>query len=180
MKNYVLAIVLTLVAIFSGAIGNSSVIAKAENNEKGLTVSKGSTVSIDYTIKLENNNVIDTTEGVGPLSYTHGTNELVPGLEKELGGMTIGQSKHIVVTPENGYGPIIPEAFIEVKKDKVPNKGLKIGSRLEAKDPEGRIVYSTIKEIRENTVLLDFNHPLAGKTLYIDVEVMDIKPKANQ
>jgi len=137
------------------------------------TVSKGKVISLEYTLKLEGNQVVDTNVGKDPLTYTQGTNQIVPGVESAVEGMTVGQAKHVVVTPSDGYGDRNPNAFQEIPKEKVP-KDILVGTQLRGKDTAGRDVRPIVTEIKDDTVLLDFNHPLAGKTLFFDLKVVNI------
>lgn len=137
------------------------------------TVSKGKVISLEYTVKLEDNQVVDTNMGKDPLTYTQGANQIVPGVESAVEGMTVGQAKHVVVAPSDGYGDRNPSAFHEVPKEKVP-KDIQVGTQLHGKDTAGRDVRPIVTEIKDDTVLLDFNHPLAGKTLFFDLKVGNI------
>jgi FKBP-type peptidyl-prolyl cis-trans isomerase SlyD len=137
------------------------------------TVSKGKVISLEYTVKLDDNQVVDSNVGKEPLTYTQGAKQIVPGVESAVEGMTVGQTKHVVVAPSDGYGERNPNAFQEVPKEKVP-KDVQVGTRLHGKDTAGRDVRPIVTEIKDNTVLLDFNHPLAGKTLFFDLRVLNI------
>ncbi|HJR76991.1 MAG TPA: peptidylprolyl isomerase [Nitrospiraceae bacterium] len=137
------------------------------------TVSKGKTISLEYTLKLENNQVVDTNVGKDPLIYTQGANQIVPGVESAVEGMTVGQAKQVVVAPPDGYGERNPNAFHEVPKERVP-QDVRVGTQLHGKDTAGREVQPVVAEIKQDTVLLDFNHPLAGKTLFFDLKVVNI------
>ncbi len=138
------------------------------------TVSKGKVISLEYTVKLEGNEVIDTNVGKDPLTYTQGAKQLVAGVESALEGMTVGQAKHVVVAPSDGYGDRDPNALHEVPKEKVP-KDVRIGTQLHGKGTDGCDVRPIVTEIKDDTVLLDFNHPLAGKTLFFDLKVVNIQ-----
>lgn len=138
------------------------------------TVSKGKVVSLEYTVKLDDNEVVDTNVGKDPLTYTQGTNQIIRGVETAVEGMMVGQAKHVIVTPTEGYGSHDLTAVHEVPKRNVP-ENIKVGMQLHGKDTAGKVVLPTVKEIREDTVLLDFNHPLAGKTLFFDVKVLDVQ-----
>ncbi len=140
------------------------------------TVQNGSSVSIEYTLKDEGGQVLDTNKGKNPLVFTHGQQQIIPGLERELVGMHAGDEKKVVVKPEDGYGPVIPNAQTEVPKEAIPKEGLKVGTPLMARSGSGETRPVVVKEIKENTVVLDLNHPLAGKTLFFDVKVLDVGP----
>ena len=138
------------------------------------TVQNGSSVSIEYTLKDEGGQVLDTNKGKSPLTFTQGQQQIIPGLERELIGMHAGDEKKVVVKPEDAYGPIMPNAQTEVPKDAVPKEGLKVGTALMARSGSGETRPVVVKEIKENTVVLDLNHPLAGKTLFFDVKVLGV------
>ena len=141
-------------------------------------VQNGSNVSIEYTLKDEGGQVLDTNKGKGPLNFTQGQQQIIPGLERELMGMHAGDEKKVVVKPEDAYGPVVPNAQTEVPKDAVPKEGLKVGTALMARSGSGETRPVVVKEIKEKTVVLDLNHPLAGKTLFFDVKVLGVEPPA--
>jgi len=146
--------------------------------DKAATVQSGSSVSIEYTLKDEAGTVLDSNKGKSPLTFTHGQQQIIPGLERELIGLHAGDEKKVVVKPEDAYGPVIPNAQTEVPKDVIPKEGLKVGTALMARSGSGEARPVVVKEIKENTVVLDLNHPLAGKTLFFDVKVLDVEPPA--
>jgi FKBP-type peptidyl-prolyl cis-trans isomerase SlyD len=151
--------------------------AAAEKAKDDRVVKDGATVSFDYTLKGTDGKLIDSSKGKEPLKYVHGQRRMIPGLEKELTGMKVGGEKHVTVKPEDAYGPVKKAAFQEVPKEKIPANGLKVGAVLAAKDPEGQVVPMRVHEIKEKTVVMDMNHPMAGKTLVFDVKVVDIRPQ---
>ena len=140
-----------------------------------MVVAQGLVVSLEYTLRLDSEEIIDSTEGKAPLTYTHGAQEIITGLEKELEGMAVGERKQVTVSPSDGYGEVHPEGRFEVAKDRVPVEALRIGATLQGEGPDGKPVYPHVAEIRDSTVLLDLNHPLAGQTLHFDVKVVDIQ-----
>ncbi|MDT7044287.1 peptidylprolyl isomerase [Candidatus Nitronereus thalassa] len=142
---------------------------------QALTISHGKEVSLEYTLRLEDKKIVDTNVAAEPLVFTQGSMQIIPGLEKRLEGMAVGQEKQVVVTPEEGYGPVNPQAIIEVPKEQLPGDSLKVGQVLEGQDPTGKPMYAKVTEIRDKTAILDLNHPLAGQTLYFDVKVLNIK-----
>jgi FKBP-type peptidyl-prolyl cis-trans isomerase SlyD len=151
--------------------------AQAELQEGGspLTISDGKTISMEYTLTLETKEVLDTNVGGEPLTFTQGSHEIIPGLETALAGMKAGESKQVTVAPEQGYGDVNPKAIQEVPIDQIPPDARKIGVQLQGKDGQGRVVHPKVTEVKEEVVVLDFNHPLAGKTLYFDVKILDVK-----
>lgn len=137
-------------------------------------ISMGSKVKFDYVLTVEGN-LIENTKDRGPLEYVQGEGKLFLGLENQMYGLKAGEKKTIKVAPEGGYGPINPEAFDEVEKSRLPKDlELKEGLRIRGQGPEGENFPVVIKEVRENTVILDFNHPLAGKEMIFDIEVVSI------
>lgn len=175
MKIYGLKRWIALGSILYLFWGWVAVHAESQKGKEEITVSQGNEVSLEYTLKLEDNAVFDTNVGAEPLTYTHGSHQIIPGLEKALEGMKIGESKHVSVKPEEGYGAVNPEAFLEIKKDQIPEDARKVGSQLQGQNPQGQAVRARVAEIKEQTVLLDFNHPLAGKNLLFDVKVLKIQ-----
>ncbi len=132
-------------------------------------------VSIDYTLTVDGE-VVDSTEGDEPLQFIQGHQNIIPGLEKELSGMKVGDNKKVVVPPEEAYGEIDPENVIEVPRDEFPSEiPLETGTELEVKNSDGEVLTATIAGVTDNTVKLDFNHPLAGKQLTFDVTVVDLR-----
>jgi FKBP-type peptidyl-prolyl cis-trans isomerase SlyD len=138
-------------------------------------VREGSRVALEYTLSDENGKVIESNKGKEAMSYIHGKGQIIPGLEKELSGMKVGEEKKVQVKPEDGYGPVNPEAFQEISKDKLPPEALKVGTMLMAQGPQGQGIPARVHEIKDNTVIMDFNHPMAGKTLSFDIKISEIK-----
>ncbi len=136
-------------------------------------IKEGSKAKFDYTLTVEGK-VADTSAGRGPLEYTHGAGMIIPGLEKELLGMKVGDKKTVTVKPEEGYGPVLQEAIKRVPKEAISNANeLKVGDMVGASNG-GHTFRAVVKEIGEKEITLDFNHPLAGKELVFDVEIKEI------
>lgn len=139
--------------------------------DKSLQVSDGATVTLEYTLMLPDNQVVDSTAGQEPISYVHGQREIVPGLEKALTGMKAGESKRVTVPALEAYGPYDPKKKITIPKERVP-EGVKAGTRLRSQDgQEVKVV-----EVKDDSVVVDTNHPLAGKNLTFDVKIVKIEP----
>jgi FKBP-type peptidyl-prolyl cis-trans isomerase SlyD len=134
-------------------------------------------VSFEYTLSDENGEVLQSNKGKEPVTYTHGQHEIIPGLEKGLSEMEINEEKSIRVKPEEAYGQVDPQGFKEVPKSDIPTTELEVGTPLNARGPQGEELLIHVSEVKDETVVLDFNHPLAGKTLNFDVKVVDIEPK---
>jgi len=136
-------------------------------------IKDGSKVKFDYTLTVDGK-VADTSSGRGPLEYTHGAGHIIKGLEKEMTGMKVGDKKTVVVQPEEGYGLVLEEAIRRVPKTSIGGvENLKVGDMVGASNA-GHTFRAIVKEITDNEVVLDFNHPLAGKTLNFDIEIKEI------
>jgi FKBP-type peptidyl-prolyl cis-trans isomerase SlpA len=137
-------------------------------------IKNGDNVSVHYTGKLEDGSVFDTSlaEGREPLTVTLGQGQLIPGFENGLIDMTAGEIKTIEIEPENAYGDIKPQMMSEVPLSQVP-EGVKAGDMLQGQNQFGP-VNVVVTEIKESTVVLDMNHPLAGKKLIFDLEVVSV------
>jgi FKBP-type peptidyl-prolyl cis-trans isomerase SlyD len=133
-------------------------------------------VSLNYTLKNADGEVIDSSDGSEPLSYIHGTQAIVPGLERELTGMSAGQSKDVVVKPEDGYGIPDPDGVFGVPRAAFPpDAHLEVGQSFIGEDDEGQSVPVRVLEVRADLVMVDANHPLAGQTLYFHVDVVEVR-----
>jgi FKBP-type peptidyl-prolyl cis-trans isomerase SlyD len=138
-------------------------------------VEDGSIVSIEYTLRDDSGNIIDTNVGKEPLTFIEGAGQVVKGLERELNGMKVGDQKQVHVKPEDGYGFPDKNAFHEIPREKIPPEGQKPGAMLMTKAPGGGTIPMRVQEVKEKTVIVDLNHPLAGKNLNFDVRIKDIK-----
>ena len=138
-------------------------------------IHEGAVVSIEYTLTDDAGKVIDSNVGKDPLSYIHGTGQIVRGLERELNGLKVGDRKKVQVPPQDGYGPINDKAFQEIPREGIPPEAQKPGAMLMTKASDGRALPVRVHEVKEKTVVVDLNHPLAGKTLNFEVEIKDIR-----
>ena len=138
-------------------------------------VKEGDTVKVHYTGKLANGEVFDSSEGRQPLEFTIGNGSLIPGFEKGVVGMDVGDTKTIEISPEEGYGERRDELVVEVNKDDFPDTVTPtVGQRLQIRQQGSDPIVVTITELKEETVTLDANHPLAGYTLFFDVELVSV------
>ena len=167
MKRVLMA--LSVALIFLSRAGLSVVMADH------AVVADGKTVSFDYTLTVDGA-VVDSSQGKKPLQYVQGQKKIISGLEKQLTGLKIGDEKKIVVPAEEAYGKIDPKAVQEVDRASIPKDiPLTVGTILEATDPAGHTFPAKVTAIKEKTVMLDLNHPLAGKELTFQVKIVDIK-----
>ncbi len=145
------------------------------------TVQDGLVVSMEYTLTVDGE-VLDSSKDAGPLQFLAGFDNIIPGLEKEMLGMKIGQSKTVVVAPKDGYGEYDDEAFMEVPRSEFPNDmELEEGMELHVTDEDGNHQMAYIASFDDKSVQLDFNHPLAGAELHFDVKVVGLRePTADE
>jgi FKBP-type peptidyl-prolyl cis-trans isomerase SlyD len=138
-------------------------------------------VSLGYTLKLANGEVVDFSEEDEPLEYLHGASNIVPGLEKALNGRQVGEEMDVEVSPDEGYGDYDPEDVETVAKKDLPTDfPLELGMVLAVTDEDGNISEAYVREIAPNSVTLDFNHPLAGQALHFSVKVLGVRPATDE
>ena len=143
---------------------------------RGLSeIKAGSVVRLEYTLSDEQGTLIESNKGKDPLIYTHGQGQILPALEKELAGMKVNDEKNVRLKPEEAYGAVDPKAFQEIPREEIPADALKVGNTLLAKNDQGQLFPVRVHEVKDKTVVLDFNHPLAGKTLSFAVKVLEIQ-----
>ena len=169
-----------LAALAALALLTSLNHAFAQAPQPANVIKDGSIVSLEYTLTGDDGKVIDTNKGKEPLRYVDGRDQIIPGLEKALEGLAAGAEKKVTVKPEDGYGEVDPKNFQEVPKETVPADSRKVGATLVAQTPEGQQFPVRVHEIKETTVVMDMNHPLAGKTLFFEVKVLDVKPSEGE
>lgn len=149
--------------------------------DKTLTVQSGMVVSLDYTLRLDNGQIVDSSAGQEPLAFLQGGGQIIPGLEQALYGMAIGDEKRVTVAPQDGYGDVDPDAFQVVPHHAFPT-GMELspGMELQARDEQGRIMPVYVSELRDDGVLMDYNHPLAGETLHFDAKIVGLRPATDE
>ena len=136
----------------------------------------GDTVKVHYTGKLHNGEVFDTSREREPFEFKLGGQTVIPGFEKGVLGMGIGDKKTIEISPEDAYGEKKEELVVEVQKSELPDDITpSVGQRLQIRQQDGNPIIVTITEMNEDNITLDANHPLAGYTLFFDVELVEIK-----
>lgn len=154
---------LLAVAVFTG-------LGERAFSESSARIVDGMTVTMDFTVRLPDATIVSTTEGKEPLSYVQGKGQIVPGLEKALVGLKVGDKKRVEVPPEQAYGPYDDKKRMTVPKTRIPGDA-KVGSILQ--DQNGQPV--RLVEMSDTSVVLDRNHPLAGKTVTFDVRIMKVE-----
>ena len=145
---------------------------------QNLVVADDMVVQLDYTLTLANGEIYDSSDEAGPLEYIQGQGHIISGLEEALYGMAVGEEKDVVVTPDLGYGEYDPEAVQTLPLDVFPpDMELEPGMAIDLYDEDtDEEVEAYVAEVDEDSVVVDFNHPLAGETLNFHVKVVGVRP----
>lgn len=135
----------------------------------------GDTVRVHYTGSLDDGTVFDTSSGREPLEFTIGSGQVIPGFDSAVSGMSPGDSETVKIPAEEAYGPHQEEMMLEVDRAQVPAElNPQVGERLEIKQQNGQSVPVTVTKVTETLITLDGNHPLAGKALTFEIELVDV------
>lgn len=138
-------------------------------------VEKDLVVSMEYTLTVDGE-VVDSSKEDGPIDFIQGKGNIIPGLEKELYGMKIGDEKKVKVVASEAYGEYDPEAVEEVPLSDFPSDiPIEVGVELAVEDEDGEAMSAVIEEVGKDTITLNFNHPLAGKDLNFDVKIIGLR-----
>ena len=138
-------------------------------------VKSGDTVKVHYTGRLNDGNVFDTSTNRGPLEFTVGQHQVVPGFEQAVVGMGLGESKTSLIPADQAYGERDDRLIVHMDKSRLPQDlGLEVDDRLQVRRPDGQIMNVTVTEITDSNVVLDGNHFLAGQDLTFDIELVEI------
>lgn len=138
-------------------------------------VKTGDTVAIHYTGTLLDGSTFDSSEGRDPLEFEVGSGFIIPGLDGAMPGMVLGEKKVVKIACVDAYGPLNPELRQAIPREGIPDDlTLEVGVQLEMQTADGQSMPVTIVEMDEATVTLDANHPLAGKDLQFDIELVKI------
>jgi FKBP-type peptidyl-prolyl cis-trans isomerase SlyD len=139
-------------------------------------VQMGCVVSMDYTVRLDDGRVVETTWGKTPVEYLHGGGQLLPALERALEGLAEGEQAEFVIQPEDAYGPRRDENLASIPRSAFPNDvDLKPGVALLARTSSGQGFPLTVREVTGDQVLVDMNHPLAGERLSFEVTIRAVR-----
>lgn len=151
------------------------VIGSPARAEEPATIKDGSVVAIEYTATLDDGSIAVSTVGREPIRIHVGIGEILPALETALLGMAAGQSKELSLKPAEAFGAVDPEFFIEVPLEQVPADLRQVDNMIMGQDESGRQRYFRIHELAADHVVLDGNHPLAGKNLHFDLKVLSVE-----
>lgn len=145
-----------------------------------MQISPNSVVTLHYTLKDDDGNIIDQSDD-GSFLYLHGAMNIIPGLENALTGKSAGDELSVTVPPEEGYGLRDPERIQSVPKEMFENSAdLAVGAQFHAQGPDGAAIVVTVSEINDDSVVVDGNHSLAGMALNFDVKVIDVRDASEE
>jgi FKBP-type peptidyl-prolyl cis-trans isomerase 2 len=138
-------------------------------------VKYGDTVKVHYTGKLEDGTVFDSSLDRGPLQFTIGEGQVIPGFEQAVVGMSLGESKTVTIPMDKAYGPHREEMVVMVERTKFPeHMQLEVDQQLQIRQDDGQILFVIVADVSESSVTLDANHPLAGEDLTFDIQLIEI------
>jgi FKBP-type peptidyl-prolyl cis-trans isomerase 2 len=141
----------------------------------GQKVKTDDVITVHYTGKFEDGNVFDSSLDREPLEFKVGEGKIIPGFEEAVIGMAEGESKEIEIPSEKAYGDVREDLVEEINKSNLPESiDPKEGMELVSKNPEGQELIVKIKEVKDDTIVIDANHPLAGQNLFFDIRVEQI------
>jgi len=140
-----------------------------------MAVQNGDNVKVHYTGKLKDGSVFDSSRDREPLAFQLGSGQLIPGFEKAVIGMEVGDSTTVEIAPKDAYGDRNPEMLIEVSKQQVPaDLNPQVGQTLQVQQGNGQVANVVVHELKPESIVLDANHPLAGKNLVFDIELVSV------
>lgn len=139
-----------------------------------MALKEGSIVSVHYRGTLDDGIEFDSSEGCDPLEFTIGSGQVIPGFEAAVTDLAPGETATVTIPPEEGYGEAIEDAKQEVPIDSFWERP-EVGMVAQLLAPDGSELAATVVEVNEETAVLDFNHPLAGKTLTFDITLVDVR-----
>jgi FKBP-type peptidyl-prolyl cis-trans isomerase SlyD len=145
-----------------------------------MTIADNKVVTIEYTLKNDAGEVLDTSEGREPLVYLHGAKNIIPGLEDALSGKTAGDSVSVRIEPTEAYGERDDSMKQQVPRDMFGDDEVQVGMQYHAQSPEGEMLVVTVIDANDTHVTVDGNHPLAGQHLNFDVEVKDVRDASEE
>lgn len=139
-----------------------------------MAISNNQVVSMEYEVKVEGN-VVDSNVNQEPLEFTFGSGQIIPGLESRIADLNVGESASIIVPASEAYGEYNEEAMQKIPKEQFEGIELSIGLPLQGQGPDGNPVQVVVKDILDDEVLIDFNHPLAGKELNFNINILSVQ-----
>ena len=147
-----------------------------DQNSQQYRIDEGMEVTLHFTLKLEDGTVVDSTRDKAAATFQVGDGNLPPGFEHPMKGMAAGESASFEITPEHAFGQHNPQNIQRLKRDDFGDEELEVGTVMSFSDPAGGELPGVISAIDGDMIDVDFNHPLAGRTLTFEVDVIDVKP----
>jgi len=180
------------VSVFAAAVLFAAPLAVARAEEKAAekapakapekaapaahtVVEKGSQVSLEYTLSLEGGQVVESNSGKAPLTYEQGGGKMLPAFEAQVNGLKPGAAKEFDLSPEQAYGPVRKDLYQTVDATQIPEEARKAGTMLMARADSGEQRPVRVHEVRGDKIVLDLNHPLAGKKLHFAVKIVSVQ-----
>lgn len=136
-------------------------------------IDAGKKVKMHFTMKTDGQ-ILEDTFGKAPFEFTFGEHPMIPGIEEALKGAKVGDKRQLNLPPEKAFGSVDPKAVAEIAKSQFEEKNIQPGMVFNGRNANGQMLKGIVKEVKKDTVVLDFNHPLAGKTLDVNLEVVEI------
>lgn len=140
-----------------------------------MAVKQNSVVSMNYVLKDKDGTILDQSRGGQPLVYLHGHSNIIPGLESELANKGKGDKLQVHVTPDKGYGTLDPEKRFAIERRQLGAAKIEPGMMLQLEDDEGGTMVAHVISVDDEHIQLDGNHPMAGKDLFFDIEIVDVR-----
>jgi FKBP-type peptidyl-prolyl cis-trans isomerase 2 len=136
---------------------------------------QGDTVRVHYTGKLDDGTTFDSSRDHDPIEFEIGSGKVIAGFEQAVAGMDVGETKTTTVSAQHAYGAHAPEMVLQVERQQIPDKiELRVGKQLQLRTPDGGTASVRVTEVSDSSVTLDANHPLAGKDLAFEIELVEI------
>ena len=149
---------------------NTRAHARGSSPNDSMPASSGDTVRVHYTGTLQDGTQFDSSKGRDPLQFTVGAGQVVPGFDKAVSGMEVGETKTVTIDAKDAYGEPDPNQVVEVSKDQLPpDSNVSVGDQLQLGMQNGGSMIVRVAEVNENSILLDANHPLAGEDLTFEI-----------
>jgi peptidylprolyl isomerase len=136
---------------------------------------KGDTVKVDYTLTLDDGTVADSSKGRAPLEFKIGGGQVIPGFDKGVTGMKVGEERTVKVPPEEGYGPYDPNKKGELPREKLGKQTVQKGQTLQLRMDTGTPIIVKVLDVNDKTITVDANPPLAGKKLNFQIKLVEIR-----
>lgn len=146
-----------------------------------MTIAKDSAVFINYTLTDDQGNTLDQSPKGQPLGYLHGHNNIIPGLEKQLTGQSVGDKLTAIVEPAEGYGEYQEQAIQQIPREQFQGvDDIKVGMQFHSHSENGQVMQVVVKAVSDDTVTVDANHPLAGKQLTFNIEIVNVREASKE